>query len=112
MKNISRFFLPLFFLTLIVGVVSCAPEKLTIEDHGFFSGLWHGLVAFFSVIGKSLGLKIGVYALNNTGFTYWTGFVIGTFFCIAIMNALLVFLGPLPGIIILITVVYGVNYMK
>lgn len=47
------------------------------EQYGFFSGLWHGICLFFAVIGKLFGMNIGIQALNNTGTTYWLGFLLG-----------------------------------
>ena len=61
----------------VLSLYSCAPEGY--EDHrsGFFSGIWHGMIFIFSLIGKLFGADIGVYAEHNTGFTYWLGFIIG-----------------------------------
>jgi len=39
--------------------------------------LWHGFILVFSIIGKIFGSDIGIYAENNTGFTYWLGFILG-----------------------------------
>jgi len=65
----------LFILTL--GIVSCAPEGYEHEKAGFFSGIWHGFIIVFSLIGKVIGRDIGLYAEHNTGFGYWIGFLIG-----------------------------------
>ena len=67
-----------FFLVLILVIVSsCAPSGYESEESGFFSGLWHGFILVFSIIGKIFGFDIGIYAENNTGFTYWLGFILG-----------------------------------
>ncbi|MCC6463616.1 MAG: hypothetical protein IT260_24310 [Saprospiraceae bacterium] len=68
---------------LCLAFVSCAPGELTLKEYGFLHGLWHGFIAFFSIIGKFLGLSIGVYAQNVSGWTYWLGFAIGVFFYVA-----------------------------
>ena len=61
----------------IITLSSCAPKENTTNQYGFFSGILHGFVFFFSLIGKLLGFSIGLYAENNSGFFYWLGFIIG-----------------------------------
>ena len=61
----------------IILLSSCAPNGYTVEKHGFISGLWHGFIIIFSLIGKLFGMDVGVYAENNSGFFYWLGFIIG-----------------------------------
>lgn len=56
---------------------SCAPAGYTSKEHGFLSGLVHGLVFVFALVGKLLGMDVGLYATHNTGFFYWLGFIIG-----------------------------------
>ena len=58
-------------------MTSCAPGGYESYESGFFSGLWHGFIIVFSLIGKLFGADIGIYADHNTGFTYWLGFIIG-----------------------------------
>jgi hypothetical protein len=72
--NIKNFTL---LLLVIMAVSSCAPSGYESEEAGFFSGLWHGFILVFSIIGKIFGSDIGIYAENNTGFTYWLGFILG-----------------------------------
>lgn len=67
----------LFFLIVIFGLSSCAPSDYGSNEAGFFSGIWHGFIIFFSIIGKIFGADIGIYAENNSGFFYWVGFIIG-----------------------------------
>jgi hypothetical protein len=64
-------------LLVIMVVSSCAPSGYESEEAGFFSGLWHGFILIFSIIGKIFGSDIGIYAVHNTGFTYWVGFILG-----------------------------------
>jgi hypothetical protein len=73
-KHATFFCIALFAITCLS---SCAPEHGSSSEYGFFSGIWHGLIIIFSLIGKVLGFDIGIYADNNTGFTYWLGFIIG-----------------------------------
>jgi hypothetical protein len=76
MKKNQVVYISLFFL-LLFNLTSCAPSGDTSEEYGFFSGLWHGFVFVFSLIGKLFSMDIGIYAEHNTGFTYWIGFLIG-----------------------------------
>jgi uncharacterized membrane protein len=60
-------------LVVISCLVSCAPAGYTASEAGFFSGILHGIVFFFALIGKLFGADIGLYAEHNTGFFYWLG---------------------------------------
>ncbi len=64
-------------LFAILCLSSCAPEHGSSSEYGFFGGIWHGFIFVFSLLGKIVGLDIGIYADNNSGFTYWLGFFIG-----------------------------------
>lgn len=64
----------IFLLTILS---SCAPKGNTSQEYGFFSGIIHGIVLVFALIGKLFGADVGIYAENNTGFFYWLGFIIG-----------------------------------
>jgi hypothetical protein len=99
-------------LVLMFCMSSCAPQGLQIEECGFFNGLGHGLIAVFTTIGKAFGSAVAVYAQNNSGFLYWLGFDIGVFLCMAVMSAILFFMVPIPAIVIIITVIYGVFFQK
>lgn len=67
----------LMMLFIMVSFTSCAPENHSFHKYGFFGGIWHGFIWGFALIGKLFGADIGLYADNNTGFTYWLGFIIG-----------------------------------
>jgi hypothetical protein len=62
---------------LIIAVTSCAPSGYESSQAGFFSGIWHGFIIMFSLIGKLFGADIGIYAANNSEFLYWLGFLFG-----------------------------------
>lgn len=70
----------LLFLSLLAA---CAPAPFCADPtygstvYGFFGGLVHGLVFPIALIGMLFGADSGLYALNNTGFFYWLGFLIG-----------------------------------
>jgi hypothetical protein len=56
---------------------SCAPGGNTSKEYGFFWGIIHGFIFIFALIGKLFGGHHGLYAVHNTGFFYWLGFIIG-----------------------------------
>lgn len=62
---------------LLTTLSSCAPKGHTSDEYGFFSGIIHGMVIVFALIGKLFGADVGIYAEHNTGFFYWLGFIIG-----------------------------------
>lgn len=62
---------------LLTSLSSCAPKGHTSDEYGFFSGIIHGIVIIFALIGKLFGADVGIYAENNSGFFYWLGFIIG-----------------------------------
>jgi len=76
MKN-NFVFLSIFFIICFFSLTSCAPSGYVYKEAGFFSGIWHGFIFIFSLIGKIFGADIGIYAEHNSGFTYWLGFFIG-----------------------------------
>jgi hypothetical protein len=47
------------------------------DTAGFFSGLWHGLIAPYSLIARWFSEDIGMYAASNTGWFYDAGFLLG-----------------------------------
>lgn len=71
----------LFFSTLFF--IGCA-EKIEVRfpnnayEYGFFSGLWHGFIAPFSLLGMFFDADVTVFASKNSGFFYALGFLIGS----------------------------------
>jgi hypothetical protein len=66
-------------VTLVLVVASgCAhqPPVLLQGQPGFFRGLWHGLIVFFSLVG-SIFTDVRIYAYPNSGFWYDAGFFLG-----------------------------------
>lgn len=41
--------------------------------------MWHGFTILFSLTDKLFGTNNGIYAIHNTDFTYWLGFIIGIY---------------------------------
>ena len=68
----------MLLLLLVVAAAGCAHQPIPVfRDHpGFFSGLLHGFLMLFSLIG-SLFTDVRIYAVPNAGFLYDLGFVIG-----------------------------------
>lgn len=54
---------------------ACLPSD---NKCGFLTGLWHGYIELFSMIGSWFSDDIKIYDLNNNGFWYNCGFLIGT----------------------------------
>lgn len=77
MKKLNLPVMLVVTIVIILTFSSCAPEGYESSKAGFLSGIWHGLIIVFSLIGKLLGADIGIYAEHNTGFTYWLGFILG-----------------------------------
>ncbi len=65
-------------LILALGCISCAhqPRPESYDPPGFFSGLFHGFIILFSLIG-SIFMDIRIYGFPNSGFFYDLGFLIG-----------------------------------
>lgn len=69
-------------MLMVFLLVSCA--EVTVIDEcrkgepaGFWSGLWHGLIAPFSFVMSLFSDRIAMYAINNNGGWYDFGFVLG-----------------------------------
>ena len=79
----------IFLLALvIIGFIFVAPnlveafvQKYQYSEYnapGFFSGIWHGLLAPYSLIVRWFVEDIVMYAIPNTGWFYDFGFLIGS----------------------------------
>ena len=75
--KVNKFALGFILIICLTSLTSSAPNGYVSHEAGFFSGLWHGFILVFSLIGKLFGADIGIYAEHNTGFFYWLGFIIG-----------------------------------
>ena len=75
MKKSTHF---LILAMLLVFVSGCA-EKIEVVfpsnayEYGFFSGLWHGFIAPFSLIGMFFDMDVVIFATKNTGLSYGLG---------------------------------------
>jgi hypothetical protein len=68
----------MLLLMLLVAAAGCAhqPNPVLPNPPGFFSGLLHGCLMLFSLIG-SVFTDVRIYAFPNSGFLYDLGFLIG-----------------------------------
>lgn len=64
--------------TILAMVASCAtqPHPAAYDPPGFFSGLLHGFLIFFSLIG-SIFTEHRIYAFPNSGGGYDFGYFLG-----------------------------------
>ena len=76
----GNFLIGIFILILIS---SCAAnesveECLTGDTYGFFWGIWHGIIAPISLVISLFDRDVVMFAVNNSGFFYALGFLIGS----------------------------------
>jgi hypothetical protein len=67
-------------IPVILILTSCTagdPRFSTETPAGFWSGLWHGMIAFISLVIHIFNENVGVYEINNTGGWYDLGFLLG-----------------------------------
>ena len=76
MKRLNFLKSIIIFLVLICAGCATQPDPSAYDPPGFFSGLLHGFLIFFSFIG-SIFTEIRIYAFPNTGFWYDFGYFIG-----------------------------------
>jgi len=76
MRKKTAIFALLLFTVLLT---SCAPlNPMYVEKTaGFWAGLWHGLIIFFTFVISLFTDSVTVYELNNNGNWYNFGFVLG-----------------------------------
>lgn len=74
MKNIIL--ISILFITACAEVTPIE-QCLGADSYGFWSGLWHGIIAPISFIISLFSDEVAMYAVNNTGGWYDFGFVLG-----------------------------------
>lgn len=62
---------------LLLSACASQPIPEAYNPPGFFSGLWHGLIVPFALIGHIFDDSVRIYAFPNSGGWYDIGFVIG-----------------------------------
>jgi hypothetical protein len=77
----TRYFILLVVLGALILSGCAEPEHINDcvsgEPAGFWSGLWHGMIAVIAFICKLFGANVAIYAVNNTGGWYDFGFLLG-----------------------------------
>ncbi len=92
MKNKQLFGLLAFIALITVTLTGCA-DSTNIQSclpagahvYGFWGGTWHGMIMWFSFIGRLFSDNIAVYAVNNNGAWYDFGYCGGFFFMYRMM---------------------------
>ncbi len=81
-QSVAVFVITIAFLLFMT---SCAAGPNTMEDSqnqkgkvaGFWAGLWHGFISFFTFIISLFTEKVSVYEVHNSGNWYNFGFILG-----------------------------------
>jgi hypothetical protein len=47
------------------------------DPAGFFSGLWHGMISFITLIVSFFNSNVNIYEVHNAGWPYNIGFILG-----------------------------------
>jgi hypothetical protein len=68
-----------FFMLVALVLSSCAPGNIRFDTTpaGFWAGLWHGFISFFTFIISLFNDKVDVYEVANKGKLYDLGFILG-----------------------------------
>lgn len=66
-------------LILLTGCADTATfnQAAGMEPVGFWYGLWHGMIVFFSFIASLIWDDVAIYAIYNNGGWYDFGFFLG-----------------------------------
>ena len=72
----------LLLIALVMLLASCAPgnEHFDAVPAGFWAGLWHGFISFFTFIISLFNDTVKVYEIANKGHLYDLGFILGIMF--------------------------------
>ena len=65
------------FLLLLTACAAGGPQFTPDTPAGFWYGLWHGMIAFISLVIHIFKENVVVYEINNTGGWYDFGFLLG-----------------------------------
>ena len=85
MKNRKKLVFTLLLVSLVLTVVSCTAGpngSVNIPNSeeylaGFFMGIWHGMILFFTFIISLFNENVSVYEVHNVGALYNLGYLIG-----------------------------------
>ena len=77
----KKYLFVLISIVIIVGIAGCAganPMRVDTPDvAGFWSGLWDGFIAWFSLVASLFGYEGNIYEVANNGGWYNFGFLLG-----------------------------------
>ncbi len=81
----KKYILFIIVVVILVTVSGCLPGPnafvdISIPGHsvaGFFTGIWHGIIAPFTFVLSLFTDKVSLYEVHNTGGWYDFGFVLG-----------------------------------
>lgn len=84
-KNLVFYATIAVMLIITLLLVGCAPSNdrwdrginPSAPEAGFWAGLWHGFILILSFIMSLFTREIGIYEVNNKGWQYNLGFVLG-----------------------------------
>jgi hypothetical protein len=78
MKNLLVLSLILTALLLLTGCLAGTDSRFdAATPAGFFAGVWHGLLAPFTLLADLFGANVSMYEAANVGPQYDLGFLIG-----------------------------------
>jgi hypothetical protein len=87
MSNNRLFLLLAFVIVVALLFLNCAPGNERWDQDispghkaGFWAGLWHGLIVIITFIVSLFTKEVGIYEVNNVGWPYNLGFLIGLCF--------------------------------
>lgn len=75
-----KLFISIPFLLLLTSCAAGDAQFTQDKPADFWYGLWHGVIAFISLIIHIFNENIVVYEINNTGGWYDFGFLLGVIF--------------------------------
>lgn len=78
-----------FILVCTILLTNCAPGNERWNQNinpgkkaGFWAGLWHGMILIITFVVSLFTKEVGIYEVNNTGWPYNLGFILGLCFTI------------------------------
>jgi len=79
MQYQQKLLMVLIFAISLLIVSGCAPGNVRFDENtaGFWAGLWHGLISFFTFIIGLFSDTVRIYETNNSGGWYDFGFILG-----------------------------------
>ncbi|RIJ45505.1 hypothetical protein D1614_22825 [Maribellus luteus] len=78
MKIIKHLIFIYVIALLFFGCASSTENATSVFDSGnnyILLGFWHGIIIPFSLMGKAIGLNIGIYDAGKDVLSYWLGYI-------------------------------------